>query len=390
MLMSWTTLLCVRLRRGDIHRTSPLACPPPPSAKLRGHAIAASLVLGILAFFSATPAMAQRAAEPPVDSERPTPRPPQPRSDAQPSDATIAKLSQSIVKIQAFVPPEARSASRLGTKREGSGAVIDKDGLVVTIGYLISEAMAVEVTDYDGKSHHASVVGYDQSSGFGLIRLNDKPNLPPMALGDSTSLAERQPVIIAAAGGADSVQPALVVSRREFAGSWEYLLDHAIYTAPPSPQFGGAALIGADGKLLGIGSLTLSSVIPNQPLPGNVFVPIDLLQPMLKDIATGRKPRAAAKPWLGMNTDDLDGGMLIVGNVSKDGPASKAGVQPNDVVISVANHRINGLADFYRRVWALGGPGVDVPLEVMQKDGFRRLTIKSADRTRYLKQEQTY
>lgn len=339
------------------------------------------LALGILGLTGFNPAMAQRATEP---------QQPAPRSEARPSDDTIAKLSQSIVKVQAFVPPEARSASRLGTKREGSGAVIDNNGLIVTIGYLISEAMAVEVTDYAGKSHHATVVGYDQASGFGLVRLNDKPGLPAMEFGDSITLAERQPVIIAAAGGADSVQPALVVSRREFAGSWEYLLDRAIYTAPPSPLFGGAALVGGDGKLLGIGSLTLSSVIPNQPLPGNVFVPIDLLQPMLQDVAKGGKPRVSNRPWLGMNAEDLEGGMLIVGNVSKDGPASKAGIRRGDVVISVANGRFNGLADFYRKVWSLGGPGVDVPLEVMQRDGIRRLTIKSADRTRYLKTEPTY
>jgi S1-C subfamily serine protease len=211
-----------------------------------------------------------------------------------------------------------------------------------------------------------------------------------MELGDSLTLAERQPVIVAAAGGTDSVQPALVVSRREFAGSWEYLLDHAIYTAPASPQFGGAALIGGDGKLLGIGSLILQSVMPNQALPGNVFVPIDLLRPMLQDVAATGKPRATNRPWLGMNAEEIQGGMLIVGDVSKDGPASKAGIQRGDVVIGVGKGRVNGLGDFYRRVWGLGGPGVDVPLEVMQKDGFRRLTIKSDDRLHYLKMQPTY
>lgn len=310
---------------------------------------------------------------------------------SRPSDAAIAKLAQSIVKVQAFVPPEARSASRLGTKREGSGVVVDGDGLIVTIGYLISEAMAVEVTDHTGKSHHANVVAYDQASGFGLLRLNGKAGLPPLELGDSAALAERQPVIVAAAGGgADSVQPALVVSRREFAGSWEYLLDRAIYTTPPTGQFGGAALIGGDGKLLGIGSLILQAVLPNQPVPGNMFVPIDLLQPMLRDIHATGKVRVNQRPWLGMNTDETEGGMLIVGNVTKDGPARKAGIAQGDVVLSVNNERIRGLADFYRRVWALGEPGVDVSLEVMQKDGFRHLTIKSADRARYLKQQPTY
>lgn len=350
------------------------------SSKTMSRVFHLGLLLVAFAAGGTAPVLAQRSTEPQ-----------QPRADVpRPSDATIAKLAQSIVKVQAFVPPEARSASRLGTKREGSGAVIDKDGLIVTIGYLISEAMAVEVTDYEGKTHHASVVAYDQASGFGLIRLNDKSRLPPMEFGDSARLAERQPVIIAAAGGADSVQPALVVSRREFAGSWEYLLDRAIYTAPVSPLFGGAALIGGDGKLLGIGSLTLASVIPNQPLPGNVFVPIDLLQPMLQDIAANRKPRPTVKPWLGMNAEDLEGGMLIVGDVSKDGPASKAGIRKGDVVLSVANGRFKGLADFYRKVWGLGGPGVDVPIEVMQRDGFRKLIIKSSDRTRYLKTDPTY
>lgn len=347
---------------------------------LRRGAVAAGLALGIIAACGATPAAAQRNADPKTQSQ----------PGARPSDAVIDRMAQSIVKLQAFVPPEARSAARLGTKREGSGVVIDANGLIVTVGYLISEAMAIEVTDHSGKSHHASVVGYDQESGFGLVRLNDKAGLPAMELGDSAALAERQPVIVAAAGGADSVQPALVVSRREFAGSWEYLLERAIYTSPPSPQFGGAALIGGDGKLLGIGSLTLQSVMPNQALPGNVFVPIDLLRPLLADIAATGKPRPDKRPWLGMNAEEVQGGMLVVGNVSKDGPASKAGIRRGDVVIGLDTGRVNGLSDFYRRVWALGGPGVAVQLDVMQKDGFRRLTIMSDDRARYLRQQPTY
>jgi len=349
---------------------------------LRHLAVAAGLMLGAIGTIGALPAMAQR----PTDSV------PQsvPQPGARPSDAAIARMAQSIVKLQAFVPPEARSASRLGTKREGSGVVVDGNGLIVTVGYLISDAVAIEITDHAGKSHHASVVGYDQTSGFGLVRLNDKAGLPAMELGDSAALAERQPVIIAAAGGADSVQPALVVSRREYAASWEYLLERAIFTSPPSPQFGGAALVGGDGKLLGIGSLTLQSVLPNQALPGNVFVPIDLLRPLLADIAATGKPRADKRPWLGMNADEIQGGMLVVGNVSRGGPASKAGIRRGDVVIGLDNRPIAGLGDFYRRVWALGGPGVDVRLEVMQKDGFRKLTIKSDDRSQFVRQEPTY
>ena len=309
---------------------------------------------------------------------------------SRPTDAAIAKLSQSIVKLQAFVPPEARSASRLGTKREGSGVVVDNNGLIVTVGYLISDAMAIEITDHAGRHHRANVVAFDQASGLGLVRLTEPTKLPALPLGDSTALRERHPVIVAAAGGAEQVQPALVVSRREFAGSWEYLLDRAIYTAPPLAQFGGAALIGGDGKLLGIGSLILEAVLPNQALPGNVFVPVDLLVPLLRDVANGGKPRTVARPWLGMNADETQGGMLIVGNVTRDGPARKAGIERGDVLLSVAGQRIRGLADFYRKVWGLGAPGVDVRLDVMQRDGFRGITVKSDDRARFMKLEQTY
>ena len=343
---------------------------------------AGALALSLACLADVTPALAQRSAEPTPQTL--------PQPGTKPTEAAMARMLQSIVKLQAFVPPEARSASRLGTKREGSGVVIDNSGLIVTVGYLISEAMAIEVTDHLGKSHPASVVGFDQESGFGLVRLNEMAGLPAMELGDSAKLAERQPVIVAASGGAASVQPALVVSRREFAGSWDYLLEHAIYTSPPSPQFGGAALIGGDGKLLGIGSLNLQSVLPNQALPGNVFVPIDLLRPMLADVAANGKLRGEKRPWLGMNADEIQAGVLVVGNVSRDGPASKAGIQRGDVVIGLGNAPLKGLSDFYRRVWALGGPGVEVQLDVMQKDGFRRVTIKSADRARYLSQQPTY
>jgi S1-C subfamily serine protease len=303
---------------------------------------------------------------------------------------TMQDLLSAVVRVKAFVPPDSRTAETLGREREGSGIVIDQAGLIVTIGYLMVEAQGAEITDAEGRTVPAQIIGYDHDSGFGLLRADPPPRVKPLAIGRSGNLKERDPVLVASHGGPDMVGPAFVVAKRVFAGSWEYLLDDAIFTAPPHPAWSGAALIDREGSLVGVGSLIVGDTTgTDTQLPGNMFVPIDRLKPILADLITDGKVSGPAKPWLGVNTEELRG-RLFVTRVSPDSPASRAGIEPGDVIVGVGGETLRDLPDFYRKVWARGAAGVEVPLSVLHGTSMRELTLKSMDRRAHLRLGRTY
>ena len=307
---------------------------------------------------------------------------------------TPDRIAQSVVQLRADIPADAPSARRLGTRREGGGAVIRADGVpdghIVTIGYLLTDAASVEVTDHRGRKRGAQVVGFDQASGLGLVKLSGTVDLPALEIGSAEGLAARQPVIIAGDSSVQGLQPAIVASVRPYAASWEYMLERAIFASPPVERFGGAPLLGGDGKLVGVGSLMINDAVPGQALPGNMFVPAELLRPVIAEMVASGRPKAS-RPWLGLNSDELQkGGALVVGNVTRNGPAAKAGLKRGDVVIGLGGKPVKGLADFYTRLWSLGAPGVEVPLRVMQADGVRELRLISDDRYNNMRAQPTY
>jgi S1-C subfamily serine protease len=299
---------------------------------------------------------------------------------------SIEALAAAVVRVKTFINPEGRSVATLGTEREGSGIVIGADGLILTIGYLMLEAHAAEIVTNDARSVAASVVGYDHETGFGLLQASAL-NLRPIPFGKSADLKEKEPVLVASFGGPDMVGPAFVVAKREFAGSWEYLLDEAIFTAPPHPVWSGAALINREGRLVGVGSLIVGNAAGGSP--GNMFVPIDRLPPIMADLLVAGRVQGPARPWLGLTTEEA-GGRLLIGRVAPGGPAEKAGVQKGDVVVGVGGRPATGLADFYRQVWSLGAAGTVVPLDVLQNNEKRRLDLKSMDRMDHLKLKSTF
>ena len=298
-----------------------------------------------------------------------------------------AETLSAVVRVKARILPNARSAESLGTAREGNGVLI-RENLVLTIGYLVIEAEGIEVISGDGKAVPATLAGYDHSSGFGLLRLVAPIDARPLPLGNPGELAERDPVMVAAYGGREGVSLAYVVSRRAFSGSWEYLLDSAIFTYPPVMNWSGAALIGAKGDLLGIGSLIVADAMsPGTQSPGNMFVPVDLLKPILNELI--EKGRAGpARPWLGLSTEELRG-RLFVSRVSPDGPAARAGLQRGDIVVGVGTDDVASLADFYRKVWARGIAGVEVPLRVLQGTQLKEVGVRSIDRVDYFRVKPT-
>ncbi|MDQ4060392.1 MAG: S1C family serine protease, partial [Pseudomonadota bacterium] len=289
-------------------------------------------------------------------------------SAAPAQTASLDQLVSSVVRIKTRIDPDGRTVGTLGREREGSGIVIDDNGLVLTIGYLMVEAWSAEISTNAGRTVPASVVGYDPETGFGLLRAIVPLNLQPMAFGRSAELKERDPVLIASFGGAGMVAPARVVSKREFAGNWEYLLDEAIFTSPPHPEWSGAALINREGKLVGVGSLIVGDATgTGDKVPGNMFVPIDRLPPILGDLVAGGRASGSGRPWLGVTTNEAQG-RLVVSRVAPGSPAEGAKLQPGDVIVGVDGERPKDLADFYRKVRAEGDAGAVIPLDVLRNN----------------------
>jgi S1-C subfamily serine protease len=292
-------------------------------------------------------------------------------------------LADAVVRLNATVPASARTAQSLGTEREGNGIVVDRQGHILTIGYLILEAERIELTTAAGRKVAARFVGYDHASGFGLLQAIPPLDVAPLPLGSSAAVKVGDAVRIVTAGEA-AQGPARVMSRDAFVGYWEYLLEDSLYVAPAHPDYGGAALVDDEGRLVGVGSILTRFQIESVGwVPCNMFVPIDLLKPILDDLiasgTTGRRPQ----PWLGIHSEDVQGRVFVL-RVTASGPAADAGLKAGDIIISVKDHSVAGLADFYRQVWALGAAGTPIPLRVLQGDQVRDIVVQSKDRRQYL------
>ena len=300
------------------------------------------------------------------------------------------RFFQSIVKVHSRAVPDARSAATLGEEREGTGIVIGDDGLILTIGYLLIEADDVRVVDGKGRSLPARVVGYDHATGLGLVRTIVPLDAVPMPFGESGKLALHEPVIIVNHEGMGDVTLAYVVAMRPFAASWEYLLDQAIFTAPPTANWSGAALVNRDLKLVGIGSLIVREASADDTkLPGNMFIPIDTLKPILDDLVKNGRRAGPSRPWLGIAADEVQG-RLIVARVSPEGPGDQAGIEVGDIILGVAGDGVRTQADFYRKVWSRGSAGADIPLRVLQGIEVKDVTVHSIDRVDYFRPRTTY
>ncbi len=314
------------------------------------------------------------------------------RPDTDRFSFDVDQALRSVVSLRSEIPDNAFTARTLGTERSGHGVVIDPKGLVLTIGYLIVEARNIWLVSNDGRAAEGHVLGYDQETGFGLVQALQPLDAPALELGSSADLIPGDDVIVAGWGGVKHALRARVSARREFAGYWEYLLDNAIFTAPAHPLWGGAALIGEDGTLRGIGSLYVKGedgagagvADGDGDTEGNMIVPVDIVKPILPTLRTtgtsGRPPR----PWLGAFSAEAEGRVIVVGTWS-GGPAEDAGLRAGDLILGVDDKPVEGMAEFYRGIWSLGPAGIDVPLNIYRDGDVVTVTVQSRSRGDYYK-----
>jgi S1-C subfamily serine protease len=284
-----------------------------------------------------------------------------------------------VTGFRAEIPDEAQTAAVLGTEREGNAVIIDDNGLALTIGYLMLECGAIEIADSEGRWVEADFVGYDFETGFGLARAGAPIGIAPARLGTTAAFTQGKQALVAGRGGRARAMAVTIASRRPFAGYWEYQLDNAIFTTPAYPNWSGSALIGNDGKVGGIGSLLVEDAAEQQPSQGNMFVPTDLLSPILDQLITSGRVDRPSRPWLGVFTMDTQGALLVT-HVGENSPAARGGVAAGDVVLRVAKHPVADLADFYDRLWSLGEAGVMVPLTIVREGAAVELMLRSEDR----------
>lgn len=285
----------------------------------------------------------------------------------------------SVVVLESVISPDAASARTLGTKREGNAVVIGAEGLLLTIGYLVTEAEEVTLTTNDGRSLPAHVLGIDQATGFGLVHALEPLDLPALTIGDSRKVGAQAAVVSAGGGGRAHALSAEVLARSSFAGYWEYYLEEALFVEPAHPHWSGAALIGPAGDLIGIGSLRMERYAANGEIsPLNMFVPAELAPPILGDLAKGRQARPP-RPWLGIISLETPTHIKVT-DVTPGGPAARAELRRGDLIHAIAGAPVSELGDFYQRLWALGPPGVVVPLTVQREDDVFDMEIRSGDR----------
>jgi S1-C subfamily serine protease len=289
----------------------------------------------------------------------------------------------SVVGLHSIVPNDAFSADNLGTERAGNGVVID-DGLILTIGYLITEAEAVWLHLGDGRVVQGHALGVDAETGFGLVQALGRLDLDPVPLGSSAASELGDRVVLGGAGGRTRSVASHIAAKQEFAGYWEYLLNEALFTYPAHPNWGGAGLISNRGELIGIGSLQLEREREGKSEHVNMVVPIDLLKPALDDLRKFGRVNKPARPWLGMYTAEIENKIVVVG-ISAKGPASRAELKAGDVILAVKGEKIISHTQFYRKLWSLGSAGVDVPLTVYHDGVTFDVVLASIDRTKLLK-----
>jgi len=306
----------------------------------------------------------------------------QPRAEDLAYD--LAAALDAIVTVHAEIPEDAFTAGILGTERVGSAIAIRDDGLLLTIGYLVTEAETVWLTDSRGRVVPGHPLAIDFATGLGLVQPLERMKTKPLPRGSAAGLAPGDPVTVLGRGGAAHALSAEVYAKREFAGYWEYLLDDALFTTPLHPEWSGAALVDEGGRLVGVGSLFLQEQSGDAEVRGNMFVPVDALSPIESDLVRFGRARRPPRPWLGLYVAESEHRLGVQGLV-RNGPAFVAGVRLGDVIVAAGGVNVATLADFYRLVWSQGEAGARVPLLLNRGGAAVEVVVRSGNREDFLR-----
>ena len=309
-----------------------------------------------------------------------------PASDIEATSRALQRAHEAVVGIEVQIVDGATSAQTLGTERQGSGVLISDDGLVLTIGYLVLEAESVQIITDDGRRLPARVVAYDLATGFGLVQALAPIDRTPVPLAARAAQPGETPLTVVSGGEEAEVEAVKLVSRRAFSGYWEYHVEGALFTAPPARQHSGAALFNTRGELLGVGSLVVPDARgPGQPrTPGNLFVPVELLLPVLAEMRAQGRSVASARPWLGLNCAE-QAGQLRVLRVTDDSPADVAGLQVGDRITRLDGVKVAALAQLWKTLWADARPERAVELEIERGGRPMTIIVQAVDRAKTLK-----
>lgn len=291
-----------------------------------------------------------------------------------------------VVRVRSEIPDAAFTAGTLGTDRVGNGVAIQAAGrtVIVTTGYLITEAQNIWLTTHDGRILAGHTLAYDQVTGIGVIMPLGPLNIPTVSLGDSRKIEVGDSVIVIGHGGIDHAVTAQIVTKREFAGYWEYLLDQALFVSPPHPEWGGAALIDDTGSLVGLGSLLVQAQVSGDHFDANLFIPTEVLTPIIDELVTRGVATRPTRPWLGLYTTEIDGRIEVAG-VTHAGPAADAHLRRGDIITHVGDQPVQHLSQFYRYLWAQGTAGCLVTLRITRSKRNREVQLRSASRDHYLR-----
>lgn len=263
----------------------------------------------------------------------------------------VERTQDSIVRFQAYIPEECRSSRILGGFRQGTGLVINSQGHILTVGYLIMEATEVQVILADDTTVQAKVAGVDFETGFGILQLVDSVDVPAIAIGRSSQVSDDQ--LTLTIGGSTGEQTRIVTNGRIFStglfiGYWEYLLENALYVVPQNPAFGGSPLLNIEGEAIGVVSLQL-----NQHQGMNLAIPVDLLHTIETELVQyGRVISRVPRSWIGVYHAPYTEGVIVV-DVVQEGPAHKAGIQKGDIITHINDVRITGEEHFLRQLWTI-------------------------------------
>jgi len=307
------------------------------------------------------------------------------------ADLTKEKIEQfyeSIVSVRSIVPSEARTAASLGVEREGNGVAIDEKH-ILTIGYIVIESESIEIGLPDGRRLPAKLVGYDHTTGFGIIKSIVPLKMPSLKLGDSDNIDSEQDLLILPSPNRGAGSIVRSVSRRPFTGWWEYFVENPIYTTPSNGLWAGAPILNNNGEILGIGSLFVSESVPGIFSPGNMSVPINLLKPILEDLISNGRRKSKIQPYLGISSDDSNN-QIIVTRISDGGPAFQAGIRPQDIIVTINGSQVSDLKSFYQKLWKSGEAGITIELSVLRRGTIMNFSVKTVDRLDYFFTPQSF